>query len=275
MRYVLVVGGLINEQLPLLTICRMVQFIPVSLSGGFSEKCCILISIIDLDGLNSGDGSQVSLQPFTGISTCSTPVCFDAFIHSVVGIVETAKNGRNHHRFFVIEQHPSSESAFGMINRVTRQVMGIITKSRIAVHHTVIVESGWPDTEPAFKIILHTNRYGRHMPIFTLIVLKSGAMSCSPCKSSCLDTQGVRLILYIIKGTIAYSHTICITTEFRTWTGILKIILALVLGHPCTLDETIQKSIIHILSETVPTITPAFKSEHLFPRSNWLERLPV
>ncbi|MNE63794.1 hypothetical protein D3C80_1591670 [compost metagenome] len=54
--------------------------------------------------------------------------------------------------------------------------------------------------------------------------------------------------------TVAGSHTISITAELRAWTAPLQVIFIVMLGHPCALHKSFQESVVHVLTEAMPSI---------------------
>src|SRR5438105_2724954 len=88
----------------------MIDFVLMVNALLLAQEINILVGIIDLNSANGIYITQIGLYPFPLITGGGTPVCFNIFIHRIIGMV-TAEGGGYCNRFVVVEQHPAGEGA--------------------------------------------------------------------------------------------------------------------------------------------------------------------
>src|SRR5436309_1673874 len=100
-------------------------------------------------------------------------------------------------------------------------------------------------------------------------------MASSPDKPAGLETKWIRLRNKRSERRITHHHPICIAAHFGSRSAILKVIFSIVFGHPGSLDESIQKGIVHVFPESLPAITPTLQQIHFLTGGFGLKGLAI
>src|SRR5690606_38634184 len=155
-----------------------------------------------------------------------------------------------------------------MISRSVGQVMRVVAEGRIRIHHTIVVKACRPHTEPPFKIVLYTQYNGSNVPIIAVVILECRPMACTTGKPAGLIAKGVGLRGKRPQRAVAHGHPIRIAAEFGAGGGILEVILAAMFGHVCPLYKRVEERIVHVFTEALPAVAPAFQEIELLPRTD-------
>src|SRR5574343_555659 len=114
------------------------------------------------------------------------------------------------------------------------------------------------------------------MPEIIPFIGKGVAMPCAPRKTTRFITERIMRLLYKgAKRFIADGHPIGIAREFRTRCSILQVIFSLVFIYKSTFHKGIQKSIVHVFTETMPAPFVRFQIQQLFSFSDRLKCFAV
>src|SRR5215831_7475343 len=113
------------------------------------------------------------------------------------------------------------------------------------------------------------------MPVIIPSVCKRTSMSCTSGKPAGLITKRKRLWCKRSQRMLTYLHAIGVATEFGSGGAILQIVFAIVFGHPGTFNKRVEKSIIQVFTEALPSKLVRMQTDHLLSFSNRLKGFSV
>src|SRR5580658_843759 len=111
MRTVGMVLAFVCKQLPFLSVAGTKEPVLVIDAGLFAQESGVLVGVVDLDGIDGGDGAEVGLEPFAFEAGRGAPIGLYVFVDGIVGRMAGAQGRRDRNGFLIVQQHPAGKSA--------------------------------------------------------------------------------------------------------------------------------------------------------------------